>query len=359
MSQTVFVGNIIMPTIFNYKQFYEDVNNNTSNKYWGDEAAGCIFISKETGRILLAHRSSRIEFEPNTWAGWGGKIDPGETPLQAVEREVEEESGFSGDYKINPIWTFEDPESEFKYYNYIVIVQHEFTPQLNWENDSSKWVEYGEWPEPLHYGIVALLQNKGHTIKKIVDLIKKKNIREVAIDTPPPSHIQHVQKNDQLANNSVNQQKIKDAYVVIGTVWEEAKGEGQSGMQAVLNVIMNRAKGDISRARNEVLKPKQFSIWNNVSDPEEYCIRLAKRVSNDNTFQTAVKLVDSAMKGTLPDITGGATHYFNPKKANPSWAHTLQKTKVIGNHVFMKPSPTPKKAQNKVSHKINSKNKRR
>jgi 8-oxo-dGTP pyrophosphatase MutT (NUDIX family) len=342
---------------FTYKNFYEEADNETPDKYWGSEAAGCIFIAKDTGRLLFAHRSGKIEYEPNTWAGWGGKIDNDETPAQAVEREVEEETGFSGEYKINHIWTYSDPETGFNYYNYIVIVPHEFTPQLNWENDRSKWVEYGEWPQPLHYGLEALFTNAGQKIKQIVDLIKQKNknakIKEAVFDLPP-AHVQ--QHKAPVPNQSiVTQQKIKDAYVIVGTVWEETKGEGKSGMHAVLNVIMNRAKGDISRARDEVLKPKQFSIWNNVSDPDGYCIRLAKRAADDKSYQNAVQLVDAAMKGNLPDITGGATHYYNPKKANPSWANALQVTKVIGNHVFMKPKPVVKKPQATKSSKTKSK----
>lgn len=348
-----------MPLEFTYRNFYEIADEEESEKYWGNEAAGCIFIAKNSGRILFAHRSPNIEFEPNTWAGWGGKIDHEESPTQAVEREVEEETGLSGDYKINHIWTYEDPEAGFKYYNYVVVVPHEFTPKLNWENDNSKWVEYGDWPRPFHYGMEELFSNAGPKIKQIVDLIKKRNakskMQEAAIDLPP-AHVQ--QTRPQAPNQSiVTQQKIKDAYVVVGTVWEEAKGEGKIGMQAVLNVIMNRAKGDISKAREIVLKPKQFSIWNNVSDPEGYSIRLAKRAANEDSYHTAVQLVDAAMKGKLPDITGGATFYYNPKKANPSWANSMQVTKVIGNHRFMKPNPIDKKvtATNKKKSKIRRK----
>lgn len=150
-------------------------------------AAGCIFLAKNTGRILLAHRSNQVDFG-NTWAGWGGKIDAGETPKHTVEREVEEETGFSGDYKINHLWTFTDPDSGFEYYNYLVVVPFEFTPRLNWENDGSKWIEYGEWPHPLHFGIEALLKHSGNTIEKVIGLIKKRKDKIKEVDsTPPPA----------------------------------------------------------------------------------------------------------------------------------------------------------------------------
>jgi len=198
MSRTASMGTQrIMPFDFTYKNFYEIEDKEGSDKYWGNEAAGCIFIAKDSGRILFAHRSPNIDFEPNTWAGWGGKIDNNESPSQTVEREVEEETGLSGDYKINHVWTYEDPKSEFKYYNYVVIVPHEFTPKLNWENDTSKWVEYGDWPQPLHYGMQALFSAAGPKIKQIVDLIKKRNKNKVVDEVAdmPPAIVQSAQQN--------------------------------------------------------------------------------------------------------------------------------------------------------------------
>lgn len=44
-------------------------------------------------RVLLMHRSPDKAYMPNIWNGLGGKIEPGETPAEAVQREVWEESG--------------------------------------------------------------------------------------------------------------------------------------------------------------------------------------------------------------------------------------------------------------------------
>lgn len=51
-----------------------------------------LFIMKGE-RILLARRSPEARVGPNTWNGYGGKIEPGENPRQAVLRELREEAG--------------------------------------------------------------------------------------------------------------------------------------------------------------------------------------------------------------------------------------------------------------------------
>lgn len=173
-----------MPSPYDYRAFFREEEDNTQREYWGESAAGCIFVAKDTGRILIAHRSDRVDYEPETWGTWGGKIDMDESPKQAVEREVEEETGFTGQYKIHPLYTYRD--GTFAYHNYLVVVPFEFTPQLNWENDSSSWVDFGDWPAPLHFGLIELIKHAGGKIQKVIDLLKKKkdNMLE-AMDIPP------------------------------------------------------------------------------------------------------------------------------------------------------------------------------
>ena len=55
--------------------------------FWGRQAAGCLFLAKNTGRILIAHRSWAV-LEPGTWGGFGGAIDEGEDPAEAARREA-------------------------------------------------------------------------------------------------------------------------------------------------------------------------------------------------------------------------------------------------------------------------------
>lgn len=164
-------------------RFYEIISESDSDHketlkstgFWGRAGAGCIFIARDTGRILLNHRSSYVE-QPNTWGVWGGAIDGRETPLEAVKREAYEESGqrITND-QIIPIYVFHDTKSGFKYYNFIVVVDSEFTPNIpaesQWETSGWRWVDYGDWPTPLHFGVSAIL-NDPKSVDTIKNLIK-------------------------------------------------------------------------------------------------------------------------------------------------------------------------------------------
>lgn len=135
---------------------------------WGAQAAGCIFLAKDTKRILLSYRSKYVN-EPNQWGSWGGAIDNKETPVEAVKREVKEEAKYKGAFELIPLVVFR--EGTFKYYNFLAIVDTEFTPSLDWETENYKWVDYGKWPTPLHSGLEYLIDNSGNTIvKKIKEL---------------------------------------------------------------------------------------------------------------------------------------------------------------------------------------------
>ncbi|MBI3036147.1 NUDIX hydrolase [Candidatus Woesearchaeota archaeon] len=53
-----------------------------------------VFVLKDgEGRVLLQHKAKDSKVLPGQWAFFGGGIDAGETPEQAVRREAKEELG--------------------------------------------------------------------------------------------------------------------------------------------------------------------------------------------------------------------------------------------------------------------------
>lgn len=134
--------------------------------FWGARAAGCIFLARSTGRLMLAHRSDAVQ-EPNTWGTWGGAMDGREGPKSAVLREVKEEAGYQGKVKLLPLAVF--TSGTFKYHNFLAVVADEFEPELNWETQGHRWFRPGRWPRPLHPGMKFLLANSTADIVKAIE----------------------------------------------------------------------------------------------------------------------------------------------------------------------------------------------
>jgi 8-oxo-dGTP pyrophosphatase MutT (NUDIX family) len=134
--------------------------------FWGDQAAGSLIMSHTTDRFLIAHRSLHVK-EPGTWGTWGGAIDKGEDPEVAARREIKEETGYVGLFTMLPMYVFVS-DTGFRYSNFLVVVKDEFKPQLNWETQGFRWCQWGQWPTPLHFGLVAVLNDPASvaTIKK-------------------------------------------------------------------------------------------------------------------------------------------------------------------------------------------------
>lgn len=140
-------------------------------EYWGTEAAGVLPYSVETNKFLLNLRSSEV-YEPNTWNLWGGKFDEGEE-VDDVEyvcmREFKEETYYNGDIKLYSLYVYND--TNFKYHNFLGIMNEEFKPRLNWESSDYKWVTLEEMEniKPMHFGLKALLEHSIKEIKKLTN----------------------------------------------------------------------------------------------------------------------------------------------------------------------------------------------
>jgi N-acetylmuramoyl-L-alanine amidase len=115
----------------------------------------------------------------------------------------------------------------------------------------------------------------------------------------------------------------------------EAGGEGQDGMQAVLNVILNRADGNLTRMMPETVKYGAFSCMSSIWRVEEpdYSPLIRRAMNQPAVYEEALKLVAIMEQGLLTDNTGGATHY-HADYVTPYWAASLRYITTIGSHLF-------------------------
>ena len=133
--------------------------------------------------------------------------------------------------------------------------------------------------------------------------------------------------------------------VIAATIVDEAGGEKNAyeGMQAVLNVIMNRVNGNVQKAAMQCLKPYQFSGWNKVNKKDINDIK--KYIDSKKSharFKIALDLVNKAKSGSLKDITNGANHFLNITTQQrsggklPTWYNKDKVVADIGRHQFLK-----------------------
>lgn len=168
-----------------------------------------------------------------------------------------------------------------------------------------------------------------------------KSLLEATGDVPPPQPPAIVQK---------AQAPITNLDVIATTLIGEAGGEGEQGMHAVMNVIMNRVRNSndpVRAAVAVVLKPKQFSMFNSYTLGNTDIRIIIDRAKQHPNWKVAANLASKGLAKQLPDITSGATHYHVSKgksRVMPKWTHPTFGgrnnqaivTNTIGAHTFLK-----------------------
>lgn len=114
--------------------------------------------------------------------------------------------------------------------------------------------------------------------------------------------------------------------------WKENRGGGLTGMQSVVNVIVNRSVQRKLSPYAVVYEPLQFSSMSYQHDPQ----LLKQPRETDLLWVQAQDLAAAASEGKLTDITGGAVNYYALSIPAPSWAARMTPTVVIGGQQFFR-----------------------
>lgn len=136
---------------------------------------------------------------------------------------------------------------------------------------------------------------------------------------------------------------MSDLDVLARTLYGEARGEGEEGIEAVACVIMNRYKAEkwytgykiinghkVASIAMTCLKRFQFSCWNK----NDVNYELIKKVNpNDKLFCLCLFVAQKAVSGRLTDFTNGAT-YYHTKAVKPHWAKNKTPCYEAGHHLF-------------------------
>jgi hypothetical protein len=128
-----------------------------------------------------------------------------------------------------------------------------------------------------------------------------------------------------------------DEVLLARMIYGEARNCSDSEKAAVAYTAVNRAndgkKWNGTTLREAILKPKQYSCFN-PEDPNRASL-MDPMKHEPEAFERCLAVARGVLSGDIKDPVG-ATHYFNPDAANPSWAAKMQKLGKVGNskHVF-------------------------
>jgi spore germination cell wall hydrolase CwlJ-like protein len=152
----------------------------------------------------------------------------------------------------------------------------------------------------------------------------------------PPTPAQIITRPQAQAVDPTGDESLDDAITCLArSIYWEARGEGDAGMEAVASVVMNRIGhegfpnticGVVKQGQEQ--GACQFSWW---------CDGRSDDAAEQESYSHAKEIARKALNRQLRDRTGGAM-YFHNRGLAPHWSSEFIRTVDIGKLVFYKPA---------------------
>jgi 8-oxo-dGTP diphosphatase len=136
------------------RKVIDPVHPATPDEVPANSAAATLIIN-DRNEVLLLKRGSTAPWMPNMWNLPGGKIDPGEMPVEAAVREAKEETGIEVSDLILVQTRSEDWGTLYLYF----ADSWEGVAEKNWESSMLLWVSpRAALASPLVPGLMPLFK---------------------------------------------------------------------------------------------------------------------------------------------------------------------------------------------------------
>ena len=125
-----------------------------------------LILYNSTGHILLQHRTNDASRLPNFWAFFGGGIERGESPTEALEREILEELSYQVQ---SPYFLMEQKirDEEDENTKYVFVEQYQDQPLQLGEGQAMGWFS----PDETHH--LKMIEYDRAVVKQMRDYLNQ------------------------------------------------------------------------------------------------------------------------------------------------------------------------------------------
>lgn len=104
--------------------------------------AAALFVCAE--RALVLRRLATDSDLPGVWELPGGRVEPSESVVEGLRREIDEETGLTlaAEPKLSGWFDYRNSQGSLsRQFNFLVELPHEVTPTRHPEHDAYQWVD--------------------------------------------------------------------------------------------------------------------------------------------------------------------------------------------------------------------------